>query len=141
MPHKDPEQARTYFRERARRKRATKAGRIASNNAARIWYNKNRDKVLAKYCSRTAKDYRLRRAYGISLVQWEALLRKQKHRCALCNTKHPGTSKGWHTDHDHVTKRVRGILCKSCNTGLGQLGLNGYHVLSRLAQLRKYVRP
>ena len=29
---------------------------------------------------------------------------------------------GWQCDHDHDTKKFRGWLCKSCNTGLGGIG-------------------
>ena len=60
------------------------------------WYQKNKVRVLAA-----------------------ALLRKQKGKCAICKRRKPDTKQGWHTDHDHKTERVRGILCRRCNHRLG----------------------
>lgn len=45
-----------------------------------------------------------------------ALVRKQNNYCAICRVSF--TSNG-HIDHNHVTLRIRGLLCKACNQGLG----------------------
>lgn len=44
--------------------------------------------------------------------------------CAIClRTPEPFKRKRltrpWHIDHDHATGAVRGILCGTCNVGLG----------------------
>ena len=60
------------------------------------------------------------RKYGLSQEQFDILLTKQNNRCAICKTDKPnGRGKTWHVDHNHGTNVVRGILCSSCNTGLG----------------------
>jgi hypothetical protein len=48
-------------------------------------------------------------------------LKKQGGRCAICRRK-PEPGEVFHYDHDHKTKRFRGLLCHQCNHGLG-----GFH--------------
>lgn len=70
--------------------------------------------------------------YGLTLEQWHAMLVAQSGRCAVCVEP----MRDPHTDHDHETGRVRGLLCSGCNTGLGSLG-DGVESLERaLAYLR-----
>ena len=44
------------------------------------------------------------------------MIAEQGGRCAICEEK-PAE----HVDHDHATGEVRGVLCFTCNVGLGQL--------------------
>ena len=64
----------------------------------------------------------LQYSYCMSPYQWNAMFKKQGGRCAICKTTDPGGPKGWHTDADHTVNpvRVRGLLCRTCNTGLGK---------------------
>jgi len=48
----------------------------------------------------------------------EEILSSQGGVCALCK----GNSARWCLDHDHDNGMVRGVLCYSCNVGLGQFG-------------------
>lgn len=67
--------------------------------------------------------------YRMTKDQFEALKMDQGCVCAICG-KHPDHGRGWHVDHDHnccpgaksCGKCVRGLLCHSCNTGIGALG-------------------
>ena len=38
--------------------------------------------------------------------------------CAICHSARHG-GRGWHGDHDHRTGLFRGVLCSTCNAGLG----------------------
>lgn len=66
--------------------------------------------------------------YGITLTQYNHLLHAQDNKCAICCTPHQEMpNKKWararlSVDHDHVTGKVRGLLCSKCNCGLGLLG-------------------
>lgn len=68
---------------------------------------------------------RLLRHYGISLSEYRVLLVKQGGVCAICGKPPLGgntSTHSLHVDHDHVTKRVRGLLCNRCNPAIGQFG-------------------
>jgi hypothetical protein len=75
--------------------------------------------------------FHLQQRYGISVEQYEEMVTRQKMRCAICKRK---TTK-LHVDHDHETKRVRALLCRSCNTGIGKLGDDS----SRLRAAAEYI--
>jgi Recombination endonuclease VII len=64
----------------------------------------------------------LKYRYGLTTDQWETLFDTQGRKCKICLTGDP--SGHWHTDHCHTTDKVRGILCRGCNTGLGQFKEN-----------------
>lgn len=75
-----------------------------------------------------AKDQRVRRArdlrlrFGLSMAQYEELRLAQDGRCAICGTDQPGGRWGtFAVDHDHLTGRVRGLLCFRCNRAMGLL--------------------
>lgn len=80
---------------------------------------------------------KLRRRYGITIDQYEAMLARQVGRCAICRTDKPGGNGGrtFHVDHDHATGRVRGLLCSPCNSGLGHLGDSPGRLREALAYL------
>jgi len=60
--------------------------------------------------------HHLRNRYGIDEKQWQAINDKQGGVCAICDS--PPKKRRLHTDHDHKTGQIRGILCFSCNYGL-----------------------
>jgi hypothetical protein len=75
-----------------------------------------------------------RNKYGIEQAEWLELFKNQDERCAICRAKTPRVkNRHWHTDHCHNSKKIRGILCHPCNTGLGLFG-DDVEVLSRAVQ-------
>lgn len=73
------------------------------------------EKVRAKY-----REWQLRTLYGITIEQYNQLLQKQNHACAICKSTSPG-KKDWHVDHCHSSGAIRGILCADCNLTLGKV--------------------
>ena len=90
---------------------------------------------------------RIERLYGLSEAQYRRLLQAQKGACAIC--KRPPRRRALCVDHCRVTKRVRGLLCNNCNTGLGLFGDDparlraaaAYLVRARRAAVRRGASP
>lgn len=77
------------------------------------WAKNNKDKAAA-----TKRRRDLKKRYGITPEQWDAIFITQGSRCAICKTADAG-KRQWHTDHCHTSGKVRGILCMRCNALLG----------------------
>lgn len=79
---------------------------------------------LCHACREYESFHRLTFLYGITREQYDELLTAQNGRCALCGRRY-GEMRGQRVrldvDHDHVTGKVRGLLCNRCNTRLGGL--------------------
>ncbi len=66
---------------------------------------------------------RLKRSYNVTIKQYWRIFINQNYSCAICKAAHHGT--GLKTtlplfiDHDHVTGKVRGLLCSECNVAVG----------------------
>jgi hypothetical protein len=79
------------------------------------------DPVRLKEHRRKNRNTWLKFSLNITLEEWEKLLESQDFKCAICSADNPGIgASGWHTDHDHETKIIRGILCRRCNMMLSK---------------------
>jgi len=77
-----------------------------------------KERALRWYHAQTPEQKRerwLKRAYGLSAADYEAMLIKQKGQCAICGATPPTL----HVDHNHTTGEVRALLCGSCNRAIG----------------------
>ena len=61
----------------------------------------------------------LKRNYNLSLEEYRDLFIVQNNACAICERTTNSDGRSLAVDHDHETGEVRGILCISCNRGLG----------------------
>lgn len=75
---------------------------------------------------RQRRNSKLKSAFGISILEYEELLKLQNNVCAICkNTERVWDSRAGElrrlaVDHCHMTYKVRGLLCTNCNQGLGK---------------------
>lgn len=56
--------------------------------------------------------------YNITFEEYQELISKHNNLCAIC-LKKCSTGRNLAVDHDHKTKKVRGLLCRKCNVSLG----------------------
>lgn len=96
--------------------------RIAERN--KRYYRKHRTARLAydkKYRNQNKKKYiqlRLKFKYGLTIESFDKLLKKQNNKCRICSEVFTQQLKPC-VDHNHITGKVRGLLCNQCNKGLG----------------------
>jgi len=68
--------------------------------------------------SERSRDRYLVRTYGITALDYDALLAAHDGTCWICGR--PPKKRRLHVEHDHKTGRVRGLACWHCNRGLQQ---------------------
>ena len=116
-----PEKAREYEARRVRVKTPEAKAKAAAH--ARHWRARHPEKIRTyrekHAAARGPRAATLRRKYGLTLAQYDAMLAAQRGCCAICKAGIPGGRGDWCVDHDHGTNAVRGLLCSPCNVGLG----------------------
>lgn len=76
------------------------------------WRAKNREKLNLN---------QILKKFNLTKEQYASLIDRQNGCCAICDSKVPLA-----VDHCHATGKIRGLLCRSCNTALGMLKENPY---------------
>lgn len=96
-----------------------RGGRGLCNKHYLRWYQQRNPPDPVAQRQRSRKH--ILKQYGLTLEAYEALLARQRNRCAICKSKEPGRNgqSVFAVDHDHVTGQVRGLLCHPCNLALG----------------------
>lgn len=97
---------------------------------AEKYREKNKDKIHEQYLKHKPfrkkvspdvhRNISYKRNFGITLNDYNIILKNQKGKCAICKQKE-SNGKNLSVDHDHKTGKVRGLLCNNCNRSLGLL--------------------
>jgi hypothetical protein len=88
----------------------------------RDWYTRNRTTVAEYqrgYENKTGRKSWLKTKYGITPEDFERLHEAQEGLCAICRGPQADYYRYLDVDHCHASGRVRGLLCRRCNTVLG----------------------
>lgn len=133
MPWKDKTKKRAY----ERRYRQRPEVRDRQRPGKRAWAKSEKGRAYRKAYDSANPDkvraWKRKTIYGIDAEAWNALFDAQDRSCAFCKSTFSG-GRGWSTDHDHNTSRVRWILCHGCNLGLGHFKDNS-ELLRRVADM------
>lgn len=84
-----------------------------------------------------AKEYRLMFKYGITMKQKTEMFNKQEGKCSICSINMETVYKA-HVDHNHITNKVRGLLCQKCNMGLGIFNDNKEILRNAIKYIEQY---
>lgn len=115
--------AKEYYRQYRKRRSQDPAWRARRTELSRDYRQRNPERTKRSY-----REMHLRKKYGITLAQYEAMVEAQGGGCAACGG--PPTAHGvLHVDHDHACcagittcgQCVRGLLCSGCNVTLGNV--------------------
>lgn len=130
MPHKDPVE-RAAYRKRwylENIKGPTKVCIRCGEEKPNEDFRKKNDRPSQRfrrssYChpcrAEVHKDYQLRKVFGISRAEFEAMVERQGNMCAICGGPPDAKKKYLCVDHDHYTGSNRGLLCVRCNALVG----------------------
>ena len=94
-------------------------------------------------CKKCRNDGEAARRYNVSVGFIEEIRVAQDNKCAICgihssNIEHASfDTNPLVIDHDHETGAVRGLLCPTCNSGLGYFKDNISYLLSAAQYLLK----
>ena len=84
-------------------------------------YNEYNKKWYAKpENAAKVRGYWLGRKFKVSLDDYDRMFAEQNGTCAICGSPDSGgVGPHFSVDHCHTTGKIRGLLCRSCNVGIG----------------------
>ncbi|MGH7974898.1 MAG: endonuclease domain-containing protein [bacterium] len=81
------------------------------NTYARAYHKKRyRNDPAFREKERLRRNLSNLKHYGITLIQYNDMVRRQNGKCLICDG-----FKKLVIDHNHVTGKVRGLICRACN--------------------------
>lgn len=124
------------FKDNSFDKRGKRCADCKNSKAAR-WVKNNPEKAY-KAARRfieagKARKHRLKKQYGLTEDQFNSILHEQGGVCAICKRQ---SDKKLAVDHNHKTMKMRGLLCASCNRGIGYFKENVESLTSAIEYIR-----
>lgn len=89
--------------------------------------------ALSEHGKRINLNKKLRSRYGISLDEYNDMVKKQDGLCAICKNKPSKLC----VDHNHVTNNVRQLLCRNCNLGIGYFKDNVSYLENAISYIKE----
>lgn len=129
------EQKRQYYKKnedkiKEQSQQRYKKNKDKINEQHRQYREKNKDKTneQSRQYRKNNKDEinerQRQRLYGLINGGYNQLFQQQNGCCAICGKHQSKLSQVLGVDHNHITGKIRGLLCKRCNVGLGNFEEN-----------------
>lgn len=137
MGYKDPEKKKEYARIYYQNNKEK------CDKQKRKYWEKNKEQINLDVKQRYKEKYRwreIKNKYGITKEDWENIYREQNGECFICGRTEKELKRigryGLVVDHDHITGKVRGLLCDSCNRILGLIN-DDIYIIDKMRQYLK----
>jgi hypothetical protein len=138
MPDVRERRKQAFTPEQRERRRQFERDRYQNNKdhykaAHKAYYKANRERLLVYYRSEWLKQY------GLTKETYQVMVNAQEGRCAVCRRKPQDCNRrneNLAVDHNHLTGKVRGLLCHHCNVAIGLASESA----DRLEMLARYLR-
>lgn len=115
--------------------------RYRKNPEQKAIYDRKRIRRLRAEQPELMRKRALKQRYGITYHDYYKLLEKQQFKCAICYTSRENLEKDLYVDHCHKSGKVRGLLCDSCNQGIGKFKDNIFFLLNAIRYLKRFFIP
>lgn len=89
------------------------------------------------------KNSDLKKRFGINLDTFQHMQNEQNYVCAICGNpettvdNRSNTTRELAVDHCHTTGKIRGLLCRGCNQGLGNFRDNITYLKKAITYLER----
>lgn len=116
---------------------AGKGGIPRAISKAVVAYNREKTKNERHMKRKKLQQQTRFNKYGITKKDYDVMYKQQLGKCAICGGKLGYSDRGTHIDHNHISNKVRGLLCLTCNT-LVVAALESKHVIGAIQYLRTH---
>jgi len=95
-------------------------------------------KGINRYDAKKDKNAQfLKYRYNLTIDDFNNLIKNQNNKCKICNNMF--SKNAIDIDHNHLTNKIRGLLCPNCNTGIGLFCDNATLLKNAITYLNKYI--
>lgn len=84
-----------------------------------------------------SREHNLKRLFNMTIQEYNDLFKSQSFKCKICYRNKDINEKNFPVDHDHLTGKVRAILCPQCNLAIGGYKDNWKLILNAIKYLKE----
>lgn len=108
------------YKKRLQESKSTLKGRLKLKETTKKSHDKYRSNPENRKKEKlNERNWSLKHKFGITQEEYNKKFIDQKGKCAICHRPQSEFKKGFAVDHDHLTRKIRGLLCTRCNPALG----------------------